>query len=222
MNDRNIPSSPFRWIAVTGTRRHVLLGGVLALAGCTYSMLPNLQEQTSLYTLGPETSFPDTLPKVKWQLVVNLPAAPAAIDTSRIALSRSPLVLEYYAKASWTDNAPRMVQTLLIESFERTGKVAAVGSESAGLRPDYVLQTDLRECQADYRDGDPIPSVVVRMTARLFAMPQRRVVGSLIAKKSVKASGSHFADVLNAFNDALRQVLKEVVVMTLTSAVPVD
>ncbi len=190
------------------------------MAGCTYSMLPNMQEQTTIYSLAPETSFPDTLPEVRWQLVVTLPAAPAAIDTSRIALSHSPLVLEYYAKASWSDNAPRMVQTLLIESFERTGKIAAVGPESAGLRPDYVLQSDLHQCQADYREGDPIPTAVVRMTARLFTMPHRRIAGTVIAEKSVRASGPHFADALNAFNDALGQVLREIVVMTLTSPLP--
>ena len=160
----------------------------MALAGCTYSMLPKVQEPTALYTLTPETTFPDTLPDVNWQLVVELPTAPAGIDSSRIALSHSPLILEYYAKASWTDKAPRMVQTLLVESFERTGKIAAVGPESAGLRPGYILQSDLRKCQADYRDGDPIPTVVVRMTAKLVAMPQRRIAGFATAEKSVRAS----------------------------------
>lgn len=196
-------------------RREILLGGLAALAGC--SILPKVQEPTTLYTLTPKTTFPPGLPSVNWQLVVELPTAAAGIDSSRIALSHDPFTLEYYAKAAWTDNAPGMVQTLLIESFERTGKIVAVGPESAGLRPDYILKTDLREFQANYRNGDPVPTVVVRVSAKLVAMPQRRIVRAINSDKSVKASGSTFEDVLNAFDDALGHVLREIIVYTLTT-----
>ena len=196
-------------------RREILLGGLTVLAGC--SILPKVQEPTTLYTLTPKTQFPPNLPSVNWQLVVELPTAAAGIDSSRIALSHDPFTLEYYAKAAWTDNAPGMVQSLLIESFERTGKIVAVGPESAGLRPDYILKTDLREFQANYRGGEPIPTVVVRVGAKLVAMPQRRIVRAIDSEKSVKAAGAKFEDVLNAFDDALGHVLKEVVVYTLTT-----
>ena len=119
-------------------RREILLGGLAILAGC--SILPKVQDPTTLYTLTPKNTFPPDLPSVNWQLVVELPTAAAGIDSSRIALSHDPFTLEYYAKAAWTDNAPGMVQTLLIESFERTGKIVAVGPEcrrpQAGLHPE--------------------------------------------------------------------------------------
>lgn len=198
-------------------RREVLIGGMLTLAGC--GLLPKVQEPTTLYTLTPKTSFPDDLPSVTWQLVVELPTASAGIDSSRIALTHDPFTLEYYAKASWTDNAPGMVQSLLIESFERTGKIVAVGPESAGLRPDFILKTDLREFQANYRSDDPIPTAIVRMTAKLVAMPQRKIVRAITSEKSVKASGSAFPDVLNAFDDAIGHVFREIVVYTLTTPV---
>ena len=180
-----------------------------------------MQEPTTLYTLTPKNTFPPDLPSVNWQLVVELPTAAAGIDSSRIALSHDPFTLEYYAKAAWTDNAPGMVQTLLIESFERTGKIVAVGPELAGLRPDFILKTDLRAFQANYRGGDPVPTVVVRVSAKLVAMPQRRIVRAIDSDKSVKAAGSKFEDVLNAFDDALGHVLKDIVVYTLTTpAIP--
>jgi cholesterol transport system auxiliary component len=199
-------------------RREILLGGLAVLAGC--SILPKVQDPTTLYTLTPKNTFPPDLPSVNWQLVVELPTAAAGIDSSRIALSHDPFTLEYYAKAAWTDNAPGMVQTLLIESFERTGKIVAVGPESAGLRPDYILKTDLREFQANYRNGDPLPTVVVRVSAKLVAMPQRRIVRAIDTDKSVKATGPKFEDVLTAFDDALGHVLKEIVVYTLTTPAP--
>ncbi len=192
-----------------------LLGGLVMLTGC--GILPKVQEPTTLYTLTPKTTFPDNLPAVNWQLVVELPTASAGIDSSRIALTHDPFTLEYYAKASWTDNAPGMVQSLLIESFERTGKIVAVGPESAGLRPDFILKTDLREFQANYRNDDPIPTVLVRMTAKLVAMPQRKIVRAITSEKSVKAQGSAFPDVLNAFDDAIGHVFRDIVVYTLST-----
>jgi len=196
-------------------RRDLLLGGLATLAGC--NILPKVQEPTTLYTLTPKTTFPDGLPSVNWQLVVELPTAAAGIDSSRIALTHNPFTLEYYAKAAWTDQAPGMIQSLLIESFERTGKIVAVGPESAGLRPDYILKTDLREFQANYRNGDPIPTVLVRMTAKLVVMPQRRIVRAITSEKSVKAASPKFEDVLSAFDDAVGHVFREIVVYVLTT-----
>ena len=76
-------------------RRDVLLGGLISVAGC--GILPKVQEPTTLYTLTPKTTYPDNLPSVAWQLVVELPSASAGIDSSRIALTHDPFTLEYYA-----------------------------------------------------------------------------------------------------------------------------
>lgn len=130
--------------------RRPALAAVLALAalgGC--EILPRVSEPVQLYTLTPKTTFHTTLPRVDWQLVVEVPSAPAGLNTSRIALSRSPFTLDYYAKSAWTDNAPLMIQTLLIESFESTRSIVGVGREAVGLRPDFFLRTDLREFTAD-------------------------------------------------------------------------
>lgn len=202
------------------TRRRLLLGGVPGLAGCTYSLLPDPQDSTALYSLTPEPRFPDDLPSVGWQLVVERPTAAAGIDGSRIALYRDPYTLDYYAGAAWSDNAPGMLRSLLIDAFERTGKIAPVGTETDGFKPDYVLKSDLREFQAEYRGSDAIPSVVVRMSAKLIALPDRRIARSIAAEKSVRASGSHFANVLSAFNEALGAVLQDIVVATLTVTPP--
>lgn len=203
-----------------GRRRPTWAAAALALllAGC--DILPKVQEPVDLYTLTPKTSYGGDLPKVSWQLVVEEPIAAAGIDTARIVLSHTPFTLEYYANAAWTDNAPAMVQTLIIESFESTGSIVAVGREAIGLRPDYVLKTDLREFQADYQGQSSIPTVVIRMNAKLVEMPQRRIIASNTFEERVKAAGTAFPDVLAAFDDALGQVIKGIVVFTLTTPPP--
>ena len=144
--------------------RAVRLGAVLTLAllvpGCGGNLL-GLPEGPApdIYTLTPKSTFDNDLPKVKWQLVVDQPTAARGLDTDRIALHPEPTEIKYYAGARWTDRAPDMVQTLMLESFENTGKIVAVGRQTIGLRSDFNLVSDLREFQAEYTKGNDIPSV---------------------------------------------------------------
>src|SRR5262249_18369652 len=132
-------------------RLAALAAAIGLAAGCT--ILSGLDSPPKLYRLSPKTTFTPDLPKVTWQLLVVQPIAPAGIDTSRIALGPSPLTLDYFAGASWTDSAPQMVQTLLIQSFENTGDIVSVGRESSLLRADFILLSELRQFQADYTQG---------------------------------------------------------------------
>lgn len=188
------------------------LGGLVA--GC--GILPEVSKPVKLYTLTPKTTFPDDLPSVSWQLVVETPTAPAGIDTTRIALQRSAYTLEYFADSGWTDRAPEMVQTLLVNSFESTNKIIGVGMESIGLKPDFLLKTDLREFQAVYNEGSEIPQVYVRMSCLLVRMPDRRIVSSLSPTQKIDAAGTGFTDIIDAFDNALGKVLRDIVVFTLT------
>ena len=196
-----------------------LVGVLLGVGGCT--VLPEVGKPLDLYTLTPKTTFEGPLPKVDWQLVVEMPLAAAGLDTSRIAIARTPFRLDYYAGAVWTENAPAMVQTLMIESFESTRRIVAVGREAIGLRPDYILKTDLREFQAVYYDSDgPGPTVLVRMNAKLVQMPERRIIAARTVEREVEAESSRLADIIIAFDAALGRVLKEIVVFTLTAPPP--
>lgn len=205
-------------------RRRTLLGGVLAaaifLAGCSGGLLPGADnEPPRLYVLTPKSTFPDNLPRVGWQLTVAKPVAQAALSTARIALKHSPVSLEYYARSSWTDTAPLMIQTLLVESFENSGRIVSVGRRSVTLRADYSLLTELREFQAEYKDGGP-PGARVRINAKLVKMPQRIIIGTLTAEHVEKAAGNTLPRVVNAFDTALGKVLKRIVTWTLTTAPP--
>ena len=192
----------------------------LLLAGCT-GIIPGTGEPLKLYTLTPKSTYGSELPQVTWQLVVETPVAPAGINTNRIALSHSPITLDYFAGATWTDSAPAMVQTLLVESFENTGRIVAVGRESVGLRADYVLKIELREFQAEYASPESAPTVHIRMIAKLVRMPVREIVASHMTERKAQAASNTLDGVVAAFDEALGPVLKEIVVWSLTS-VPAD
>jgi cholesterol transport system auxiliary component len=172
-----------------------------------------------LFVLSPKSTYSPDLPKVEWQLAVDTPIAEAGLSSSRIALRHSPLSIEYFARAAWTDTAPSMVQTLLVESFENTGKIVAVGRQSIALRGDYVLITELREFQAEY-NGKPAPDVRVRLNSKLIRMPHRVIVANHTVESVLPAENGSLEAVVAAFDDALGKVLKRTVEWCLTAVPP--
>jgi cholesterol transport system auxiliary component len=110
-----------------------------------------------------------------------------------------------------------MIQDLLVAAFVRSGKIMAVGAQSADLAADYLLETELSEFQAKYWPKSAAPMVDVRMIARVLAMPEHRVVGAAVTQGAVRAHSGKLDDVLDAFNEALGRVLSKVVAFALTA-----
>jgi cholesterol transport system auxiliary component len=189
-------------------RRSFLWLTAASLAGC--GLVPDVNKPLTLYTLNPKLALKEQPAGVAWQLVVAEPAAERDIDTTRIALSRKANLIEYFADGNWSDTAPNVVQAKLIEAFEATNAIVAVGRDAAGLKPDYILQSDLRDFQAEYTEGGP-PIAHIRMIAKLVQMPDRRITRTVSAEASAPASGKDVAAIVVAFEQALGQVLSQVV-----------
>jgi cholesterol transport system auxiliary component len=200
---------------VTLTRRNFLVLSAAGLAGC--GLVPDVNKPLTLYTVTPKLALAQQPAKVGWQLVVAEPVAERDIDTTRIALSRTANVIEYFADGNWSDTAPKMVQAKLIEAFESTDAIVAVGRDAAGLRADYILQSDLRDFQADYAAG-AAPTAHVRLIAKLVQMPDRRITRTISAEASAPASGKDLAAIVVAFEQALGQVMTKIVAGTLATS----
>ena len=190
------------------------------VAGCTGNILPGAaNDPPNLYVLTPKNTFSENLPEVDWQMTVALPVADAALNTARIALRHNPVSLEYYARANWVDTAPRMIQTLLVESFENSKRIVSIGRQSVTLRADYSLLTDLREFQAEYLGSGP-PRVRVRLNAKLVKMPQRTILATETFEALEPAASSDLEAVVSAFDVALGKTLKRIVEWALTAVPP--
>jgi cholesterol transport system auxiliary component len=197
--------------------RHTSIAALLAfaLAGCS---LPSLGSgpPPDLYVLSPKSTFSDDIPAVDWQLVVDEPSTAKGIDTDRIAIAPQPLEVKYFAGARWADRAPRMVQQLLIQSFENTKKIVSVGRQSIGLRSDFVLKTELREFQAE---KTPEGGTVVRVRLNLKLV--RPAIGQIVASQSFEsvkpAASENVPDIVQAFDDAVGAVLKRAVTWALSA-----
>lgn len=199
--------------------RILALGCALAATTAACGILPDVTTPTDLYTLSPKSTFEAGLPSVYWQMVVDTPIAPANLNTGRMAISASSLSTDYYATSAWTDRAPLMVQTLIVESFENSRRIVAVGRESVGLRANYLLQTELREFQAETYHG-PNPVARVRVNAKIVRMPERQIIGSASFERCREATGPEVPLVVAAFDDALGSVLRRMVGWVLTTPPP--
>lgn len=198
-------------------RRAFLAGTSALLAGCS-GLLPGSGEAPQIYVLTPKTTFAPDLPKVNWQLLVDVPIAPAEIDNDRIVLQRTPYTVDKFANAAWPDRAPVMVQSLMVQSFESTGKIIAIARESVGLRADYVLKPELRKFTAVYDsiDGPPIASVILNV--RLVRMPERAIIAQQTFDYRERARLNEMQAIMEAFDEALGKVLKRTIEWTLTTA----
>jgi cholesterol transport system auxiliary component len=196
--------------------RLAVCAAAASLAGCALLQAADPQD---LYTVTPKSTFEPDLPAVYWQLTVEAPAAAANLNTGRIALAMTPTSSDYYAKAAWTDRAPLMVQTRIVDSFENTRKIVAVARESIGIRANYVLQPDLRNFEALYYYGEP-PIVRVRIIAKLVRMPDRQIIGVASFERCVRARADKIPKVVEAFDQALGGVIKQLVSWTLRAPPP--
>jgi cholesterol transport system auxiliary component len=187
----------------------------MVLSACT-GLLPGNTPPSDLYRLTPKSSFSSDLPAVALQLVIEEPLAGGGLDSARIALRPSPTQLKYFYRTRWTERAPKMVQTLLVESFENSGKILAVSRQAIGLRSDFSLKTELREFQAEYfGDAGAPPTVHVRINAKLIEQPRQRIIAAGNFEHTVSASSGEIGAIVSAFDQALGKVAKRLVEWTL-------
>ncbi len=195
----------------------VLAALSLALSGCAgLDTLASATEEIDLYDLTPKSSFDDDLPQVNWQLVIELPEATSAVNNNRIAMKPDPTSIKYYSRARWVDRAPLLVQTLLIESFENTGKIVAVGRQAIGLTADFNMKTELREFQAEYYKTDTEgPRVYIQINAKIVREPEGLIIASRNFGYIKLVAEDDLAQIIQAFDDALGKVIKRSVIWTL-------
>jgi cholesterol transport system auxiliary component len=197
------------------SRRFVPSILILTLAGC--SSLLGGGEPAHLYRLTPKSTYPPNLPHRTVQLLINEPLAPAGLDKSRIALSRSPVSIDYFADSEWTDRAPLLVQTAILQSFENSKTITAIARESVGLRADFIIETEIRHFEAVYDSPNGPPEIWVAINVRLVNPTSREVVAQTSFERRERASANDVPSTVWAFDEALGGVMKEIVVWTVTN-----
>lgn len=182
---------------------------VLALAGCS---IVGPTAEVQIFSPRTAITADPAWPTVDWQLSVSTPDTHQLLDSTRIAVRPSPDRLQTYKGARWADSAPELLQTALVQAFEDSGRIAAVG-RFGGTRGDFGLFTELRAFETVYTDGRP--DVVIEMQARLVALRGRGEVSAKRFRVVVPSQGEKIEPVVAAFGQAMSQLSQEIVGWTL-------
>jgi cholesterol transport system auxiliary component len=179
---------------------------VLPVAAC--DVLPRPAPPPRLFLLRapkPEvlaSNLPPAGPRTA-RLLIALPDAAYGLATQRIVLTRGAYGLDYFADAAWQDRAPAMIQSLLVESFENTGRLAAVGRGAVPWQADYTLQTDILDFEAAYGQAmNAPPRIMLRLGLTLVRNSDRSVVAHLDLNETADAARDSLDDVIAAFDKA--------------------
>ena len=190
--------------------RRTLLAGAsgLLVAGCADLGPP---PPSRLYLLKP--ALPRGLPggKVGWSLSIQLPDTSPGLDRDRIVIRRPPVGMDFYADAAWPDRLPLVVQGLLLEAFEASGRIGAVARDSDAVRADYYLASDIRDFEARYDMTDGVPVAVVRLGARMIAARTRDIAGYTEVTREIHAAENSVPAAVEALGTAFSGVLADLV-----------
>ncbi|MGI9367580.1 MAG: ABC-type transport auxiliary lipoprotein family protein [Ruegeria sp.] len=186
---------------------------VVALGGCAgLGTLKQASKPNDLYQLTPKSTFSASLPRIQQQIVVEEPTATAAVNTDQIAIQPTALQVQYLPRARWVDRAPLFVQSLLVESFENTNKVAAVGRSTVGLRADYIVVPDLREFQGHVvgeTQNSKTVQVKVRLNIKIIDSFEDKIIASSSFEENVVSTSDQTQDLVVAFDEALGDTMRD-------------
>lgn len=199
------------------SRRMVIAALALAPAGCS-GLLGGGGPPTALYALTALNNFGSSRPPLRTQILIDKPSSSDALDTVRIALRRNQLSFDYYADSAWTDPAPRMIQGLLVDSLQRSGRVTAVSRDTLAIRGDYELRIELRHFEAEYNGDAPLPTVRIELGLILVHVDDRAIVGTHTVTTSTQPAKNDVPSIVAAFDEALHAAMRDTLTWTLAEA----
>lgn len=188
----------------------MLIAFLLILASCTSAITGG--KSTSIYDLSAPTDFTNLRGKTSAQLLVQPPVAIRSLDTDRIMVRTNDESIAYYSDAQWADQLPQLIQARLIEAFENTGRVRAVGRPGQGLLTHYQIISDLRAFGIDTQTGS---RAIVNISFQIVDDRNGRVVAQRIMKREKPIVSTGTESAIIALNEILEETLKDTVIWVL-------
>ena len=196
-----------------------VMSSLASLGGCAKLFT---ETPRPLFRLTAPSDFGAGLPHTNAQILVEAPYAPEGLDLRRIAVVRATNGLDYLADGDWADRTPALVRAVLVEAFENSKAVAAVGPDTLDLRADFEIEGDLRHFEAVYDSPAgttgataAAPTVWVALAVKLVKVPERKIIGQTLISAHESAAANATPQIVAAFNAAAGQVARQVVSWTL-------
>jgi len=181
----------------------------LTLSACAPFSEALNRESPRLYVLTSDHSNKPALPAEGPVLLVSPPKAWPGYDTARIAYVKENPRLDYYAKNEWADQPSRMLEPLLIKALEASGRFGAVVSTANGVSASLRLDTEIIHLHQVFLTKPSEGRLAIRV--QLINTSQDRVLGTRTFEAAVPASSDDPYGGIMALNQAMEQILGEIV-----------
>lgn len=200
------------------TSFHIALGAMLIL--CLPSCFSSAgSKNTTVYTPRMSSPTANNGTAVAWQIRIDAPHSSEFLDSTRIAVRRSDNTLQVFEAARWSDSVPDMLQSTLSQTFNDSGKITAVVGLDNNTASDVLLLLDIRQFEAVYEDNDNRASAVISVQAKIQSLKSNRVIASKNFQVRIPAASKKIPDVMNAFDDSLQKISRDILSWTLTADV---
>lgn len=184
----------------------LLLGGCAAIGG------PKTEVQ--VYAPASKITADPAWPAADWSLSIGVNAANQMLDSSRIAVRPSANRFQAYKAAAWADTAPDLLQTALVEGFEDSGKITAVGRFGAYSRGEFGLVLEVRAFETIYTGGRP--DAVIEVQAMLVKLRDKPgVVATKRFRQAVPGAAPDLESMVDSFGQAMSAISTDLVGWTL-------
>lgn len=187
-------------------RSHRGIGALAAcflLAGCAVVQGP----PPETYDLTAPRDFSGKVGGTRAQLLISNPSSVSVLDSERIVVRPDPYVVTYLKGAQWTDKLPKLLQTRIVQAFENTGNVRAVGRPGEGLLIDYQIVLDIRNFEIDSSSG----TAQVLISAKIMNDRNGRVLSSQQIGGQATISGSGNDEMVAALDSASQAAIDQLV-----------
>ncbi len=152
------------------------------------------------------------LEAVDWSVQIQRPVADRMRESDRVLVRRSASRLQVFPGAAWLDSAPEMLQSLIIQAFADSQRFSGVG-RSGGIRTRYGLSTEIRQFEAVDIDG--VLRVEISLLASLVHQRTGRSVAAMTFAQTSPVKGSDVDALVAAFEQALNNLLPELLAWVL-------
>lgn len=189
----------------TRLRPALALTALLAFSGCGSLLGSGPVQGFELRTAEPVRAARQT----SRQITVEVPETSGALATDRILIRPTGIEASYLPDTQWTNEAPRMVQTLILRGLQQSGGYAYAGRKPLGLSGDYAILTELTDLQAEIVDENTVIAKV-GMTLQIVRESDARVIASRSFTQTAPSASDKAADVTRALDAGMRSILPKV------------
>jgi cholesterol transport system auxiliary component len=178
---------------------------LLALSGCAGSLFESKTPAPQTYVISPAASAEEAAPQLKVDVSVSQPSAAPGLNTDRILLLRDGRRLDYYSRAQWGSQTARVMQYFVIASLQNQNLFRSVTSDDVRTSAPYVLDLELRDFQAEYRQPGAPPVVRVSIVASVMRVHDRTLLAVIPVSAVVPVTEDRMAPIVAAFEQASQQ-----------------